>query len=262
MASRTDLSAHGSALIDGLLAEWETLAHDRAICRTVRRWGRYHSALSGLSSPAQIVEHCDQADRETQDKVFAALIELAQAHQDPAGRIVVHMMLPKIASLAWKTRAHADSHLEDHRHVVLAHFWTVLATYDITRRTTVRLAASLSLDTLNLITRPRERRVEEVLVDPTEHLENGSAVPDFASEVVGALSPHTTLDEVLESDVARTVLSESEIELLALLATDLTSHQMAQHLGITLDAFWQRKRRAKQRLVEAVQAEFAADQHR
>lgn len=148
-----------SAIYRQLTTEWVRLHSLPSSGRTIHRWARTESALSGLDSPGAIVDAIDAADRERTDELLSALVRLFHDKQDLAGRIVLQAMLPKLARIALNAvpeSGNQASYVEDSRHETLAEFWDVLAGYPIHRRPH-NVAGGLSLDTLNRVVRSRQQ---------------------------------------------------------------------------------------------------------
>ena len=85
--------------------------------------------------------------------MLLALIRLTQAGHQLAGRVVLQLMLPKLGRMTNRTSGTTSENAwsEDRRHIAVAEFWDVVATYPVGRRTR-RVAANLALETLHRLT--------------------------------------------------------------------------------------------------------------
>lgn len=159
----------GSRLYAALAQEWIELNQSAGIPTLMRRWARTEPALTGMRSPAHIVDTIDAGDYDTKDRLLAALIRLHHAGQQLAGRIVLQCMLPAISNTARQlgrrrnpTQSVRFDAWEEHRHHAVSAFWDVLADYPISRREH-RVAANLSKETWRRLS--NEARIEDT--DPT-----------------------------------------------------------------------------------------------
>lgn len=256
----------GAALSGGifgqLIDEWARLCQLPSTARQLRRWSTTEAALTGFTSLQQLVTGIDEGTREQDDAWLGALIRLAQSGQTMAGRTVLQAMLPKLTRFSHTTRPTREStEPEDHRHVIVATFWTVLASYPIHRRTS-RVAAGLALDTLHALTADTRAAAVEIPVDADalDHwADNLSEVEQGALSGDEELSSDADLLEVIAWGIDSGALSGDDAAVLTRVYLPEEgkpgSAAVAAELGLSPTALRQRCSRARRRLIAAVQAD-------
>ncbi len=218
-----------SVIYRQLTQEWVHLHTVPTTATTIRRWARSEPALKGFSRPGEIVDAIDAASHERKNEILLALLRRFQNGQQLAGRIVLQAMLPKLSKVAMNTRPEPGSpstFVEDSRHVTIAEFWQVMATYPVDRRTS-RVASNLALDTLHRVTRDAAPKHVEVPVDPIKLSPNGrhegmdnfdrtapSAENPFAEPF--GISADSDLTEILRWGAESGALSREDAEILAI----------------------------------------------
>jgi len=256
-------SGVASPLFRRLIAEWVDLNALPSTATTLRSFTRVEPVLAGCEHPAEVLAAIDAADPEHADALLLALVRLAQGGHALAGRIVLHALLPKLSTIAARTRPTGteNTRLEDRRHITVAEAWAVIVTYPAAARTH-GVAGNLTLDTLRRVTtrtRDRYRSIDqEVLYDPAT-LPDGACHDEHA--LAGDLTPDADLAELLDWALRQAVLTPQEVELLRLVytpdpaASGARSDAAAQRLGLTPATVRQRCARARRRLTDAVRAE-------
>jgi len=255
----------GAALSAGifgqLIDEWARLCQLPSTARQLARWGATEDALAGFTSLQELVTGIDEGTREEDDAWLGALIRLAQTGQTMAGRTVLQAMLPKLTRFAHTTRPTSEStEPEDHRHVIVATFWTVLAGYPIHRRPS-RVAAGLALDTLHALTADTRAAAVEfpVPADALDPVAGGQAEHEKPAPEAGELSSDADLLEVIAWGIDSGVLSGEDAAVLTRVYLPeekrATSSSVAAELGLSASALRQRCSRARRRLIAAVQAD-------
>lgn len=255
----------GAALSAGifgqLIDEWARLCQLPSTARQLVRWSTTEDALAGFTSLQQLVTAIDEGSREEDDLWLGGLIRLAQSGQTMAGRTVLQAMLPKLTRFAHTTRPTSEStEPEDHRHVIVATFWTVLAGYPIHRRPS-RVAAGLALDTLHALTADTRAAAVEfpVPVDALDHVAGDQAEDEGPGPEGGELSSDADLLEVIAWGIDSGVLSGEDAAVLTRVYLPeekrATSSTVAAELGLSASALRQRCSRARRRLIAAVQAD-------
>lgn len=254
-----------SPLFRQLITEWVSLNTLASSSAAVHKWGRLEPALVGHHTPADVVDAVDAAAPAGKDEILGALIRLFQAGHQLAGRVVLQSMLIKLGRITLRTRGTSSDNAwtEDRRHIAVAEFWDVLATYPIQRRPH-KIAANLSLDTLHRVTGETRGQQPARPVDPTdlpeEHSGRLMTVVAVDPERVG-LSVDDDLVQVVTWAVARDVITREDAQLLVQVylpipGTSGTS-AAAAHLGVSDAAIRQRCSRARRLLVTAVREELA-----
>jgi hypothetical protein len=238
-----------SPLYRRLLEEWIHLNDIAAVTHTLRDWGSSEQVLAGCRRPADIVDRVDTAGPEGADPYLIALIRLCQGGSQLAGRILLQLMLPKLAAMAVRTRGTSGDNAwsEDRRHIIVAEFWAVIAGYPVDRRTR-RVAANLALDTLHRVTADTRSRIqtvstEDVVLHAVDHDSPLRARNDVTSD--------DDLLHVLAWAVREGVITRDDGRLLAQVYVIDQRDDAASERGITDAALRQRCLRARQRLGRA-----------
>ena len=255
----------GAALSAGifgqLIDEWARLCQLPSTARQLDRWGTTETALAGFTSLQELVTGIDEGTREEDDALLGALIRLAQSGQTMAGRTVLQAMLPKLTRFAHTTRPTSEStEPEDHRHVIVATFWTVLAGYPIHRRPS-RVAAGLALDTLHALTADTRAAAVEfpVPADALDQVASGQVEDEEPGPESRELSSDADLLEVIAWGIDSGVLSGEDATVLTRVYLPeekrATSSTVAAEFGLSASALRQRCSRARRRLIAAVQAD-------
>ena len=131
----------GMGIINALDQEWRELVNGRS--ETVIRWAERHPVLT----PCQSLNDVLAVARLNTDPVLAALLTEVSAGDQLAGRVVLQAMLGRMVRMAQRDpRSSVDDYL--------AWLWCVINGYPLDRRP-VRIAANLSMDTLNAVWRER-----------------------------------------------------------------------------------------------------------
>lgn len=247
-----------SPLYRQLIQEWISLNATNTSSATIRRWGRLEADLAGYDRPYAIVDAVDSASPVTQDRMLLSLIRLTQSGHQLAGRIALQLMLPKLGKMALRI-AGTDSDnawSEDRRHIVVAEFWDVLATYPVDRRPS-KVAANLALDTLYRATAGSRTQASDIPVDPTGtvlRILDEQAREDVESHVIrdACLSSETDLPGLLNWAVANGTITQADSELMITVYLRTPSRA-----GRFPDAVRQRCSRARRQLTAAVSLELA-----
>ncbi|GAA4758250.1 hypothetical protein GCM10023328_47480 [Modestobacter marinus] len=262
LSGRNGGAALSGGIFGQLIDEWARLCQLPSTARQLRRWSTTEDALVGFTSLQQLVTAIDEGTREEDDIWLGALIRLAQSGQTMAGRTVLQAMLPKLTRFSHTTRPTREcTEPEDHRHVIVASFWTVLSNYPIHRRTS-RVAAGLALDTLHALTADTRSAAVEIPVDADalDHwADNLCEVEQGALRGDDELSSDADLLEVIAWGIDSGALSGDDAAVLARVylpeESKAGSAAIAAELGLSPAALRQRCSRARRRLIAAVQAD-------
>lgn len=235
-----DAPLNVSAIYRPLLAEWVTLQRLPSTTIQLRRWARSHPILTGYTTPGDLIDAIDAAPQDVAEQHLVALVRIYQAGNQLAGRIVLQAMLPAI------NRIVANRSVDDQQSV-LAEFWIVLSTINVTDATT-RIAANLKLSTLRGITRPARPDAEVLYADPlTWH------APDERDQVADIDTPDIA-DVIAWARHINAITNDEAAILTYAYAgphTDYT-RPLAAHLAITPEAAKKRCTRAREKLINAV----------
>lgn len=249
-----------SALFAQLIADWIHLNQLATSTIALRRWARAEPVLTGCRRPADVVDAVDQSPSPAeQDMILAALIRLSQSGHQLAGRILLQLLLPKLGKMALRTSGTSTDNVwsEDRRHVIVAEFWDVVASFPVQRRTR-KVAANLALDTLHRVTNPRVARPET----PVDPVDLPQAPPLRPAATPGELSSDADLVEVVGWAVDRHVISHADGQLLCRVYLPhpdqhgSSADRAAADLGLSPAAVRQRCSRARRHLVEAVRRDL------
>jgi len=131
----------GMGIINALDQEWCELVNGRS--ETVIRWAARHPVLAPCQSLTEVLT----VARLNSDPVLAALLTELSAGDRLAGRVVLQALLGRMVRMAQRDpRSSVDEYL--------ACLWCVIKGYPLERRP-IRIAANLSMDTLNAVWRER-----------------------------------------------------------------------------------------------------------
>ena len=188
-------------LVEALDREWRELM--RAHHGTVSRWADRHEALA----PYRSLEEVLSVARRHSDPILSALLIEVSAGDQIAARMVLQALIGRMVRMAQRDpRGSIDDYL--------AWLWCVINSYPLSRRP-VRIAANLSMDTLQAVSRERRwlGRGDVTLYPSAESLEqllgpaglDGSSY-DFAPpvdvEVQNVLEASTSLSLIDDADAA------------------------------------------------------------
>lgn len=262
-----------------LSQEWTRLDGLPSMSRTLARWAKTEPVLLGCSSLGGLLDQIDAAGGDETDQLLLALLRLSHSGQQLAGRILLQAMLPKIARMVRSTShsRNEDHNHDDRRHVAIAIFWEIVASYPVDRRTT-GVAGNLALDTLHQLTADRRKSPGDIAVAPdrlSETLYNNLQINQAktARPISGltyelhsstdGLSSDSDLLEVITWGVSAGVICSDEANLLieVYLPSPANPAGPATRAGVAAGlspaAVRQRCSRARRKLITAVQADLA-----
>lgn len=260
-----------SPLYRQLTQEWADLHALPSTRITVRRWGRSEEALADCATPGEVVDAIDHATTANKNAMLLALIRLFQNGQQLAGRTVLQALLPKLA----KTSSHVsdwaastETWSEDRRHITLAEFWDVMATYPVERRLT-SVASNLALDTLHRITGVRTS--VDIPVDPHDFREDVDrhqyanaarrtwlgALSAIDDDPFAELTCDADLLQVIKWAMDAGIVTTEDAQLLTISylperTTGFGYAEAADHFDITQDSARQRCSRLSRKITAAV----------
>jgi hypothetical protein len=251
-----------SPLYRQLVQEWVQLNTLTSAGVAARRWGQLEPDLAGYARPRDLVDAIDQLVPAEQDVKLLALIRLAQDGHQLAGRVVLQLMLPKLGRMTNRTSGTSSDNAfsEDRRHITVAEFWAVLASYPVSRRPR-KVAANLALETLHRITQGTRGPRADLPVDPVDLTRTH---PDVAGapEIGSGIDVDADLAQVIAWAVSVGTISADDGRLLTLVylssRTGTATEAAAATYGLNNAAIRQRCSRARRRLVAAVRAELAS----
>lgn len=268
----TDRQPSRRANFASVRAEWEVLNQGAAGRDALHRWAQEKPVLAGAQCLDDFVLRVDGAGHEEADAILLALIELAQAGQSLAGRVVIQCLLPGLRKLVrwsyrWSASVHACGARElpgsaELEHAVVAELWIRIMEYPVAARP-ARVAANLVWDTRKQTVGRLPREVE-TFADPDRLRDETIATADTYPSDLHGTAPTMAHDLRACLDWAKSVeaLSAHEVFLLEQIYLDKTGaertpsqKEMADELGISYAALRQQVARAKQRLVSAIRAE-------
>ncbi|ACZ32433.1 hypothetical protein Xcel_3434 (plasmid) [Xylanimonas cellulosilytica DSM 15894] len=273
-----------SSIYRQLTQEWARLHSLPTTHTTVRRWTRTEPALAGLARPGDIVDAIDAGDNARKNELLLALLRLFQSGQQLAGRTVLQALLPKLARIAMSAvpeSANQGDFVEDSRHLTIAEFWEVAATYPVARRTE-RVASNLALDTLNRVTRQRQH-ADPIPFDPDmlygqrDASDSASGASDFVArrvleevsraatpdrDPVDVVTPDTDLLTVIAWGIQTSAITRDEGQMLVTAyLPDKTEgwgfDDLCKQFGIPLATVRKRCSRAVKKLTDAVREEMS-----
>jgi hypothetical protein len=188
-------------IIDALDQEWRELVNGRS--DAVIRWAERHTVLT----PCQSLDDVLAVASLNTDPVLAALLTEVSAGDQLAGRVVLQTMLGRMVRMAQRDpRSSVDDYL--------TWLWCVINGYPLDRRP-VRIAANLSMDTMNSVWRDRTwlargeitvglsgEALEELLQPAGLDGSSGDASPPIDVEVHRVLEAGSLLRLIDDSDAA------------------------------------------------------------
>lgn len=249
-----------SPLYRRLITEWVALNQAPASVTTLAAWARTEPVLTGYTRPGDVIDAIDTAPPPGQDALLLALVRLAQAGHQLAGRVVLQAMLPKLGKMSCRTPGTTsdDAWAEDRHHITVATCWDVITTYNTDRRTTT-VAGNLAMDTLNALTRPARRpRPVETPTDPATLA--AVDIPTGEPAEPGELTVDADLAELLGWALGHGHVTPDEATVLRLVytpdddgAAGSRSETAARQLGLSAAAVRQRCARTRRKLQRAVQ---------
>jgi DNA-directed RNA polymerase specialized sigma24 family protein len=224
-------------LFDALEAEWKTLPYLRHHRRTYRTWRTAKPELAEFDDAAALIENIRRQPPAAADQSLAALAKVA-ADDDFAARTMLQALTPGLRKLA-------TTHLwlaprPDLEATIVAIAWEHIRRYPVERRPR-RVAANILLDTAHHLRREAPQR--RCIPAPCDVADTDLASPiDELTEVVldlvaaGQLHPHQ----------AAIILDSRNI--------GWTPTEIASHLGCSVPAARERRRRAELALEAAGRA--------
>lgn len=268
MSSRNLLSrSHRSAslpsapcrLAQQLAAEWQELHHSPAAASHVRSWG--HTALAQAQQPGDVLDAIDET--ENPDLILGALLELHQATDPIAGRVLLQAMLPALMNRAWRCRMPREDDTYDARtQAAVTAFWTVIGRV----KPTAKIAEALTLATVHEMTYwTRRGSVSgwELDTEIRDDVDETRAHVTVENRTVGTVDADSELLELLIWATKTGALSRADAQLLTdtyLSGTTTADHdRAAARTGISTQACRKRVTRARQRLTAAVRDYVAQD---
>ncbi len=246
--------------------EWTRLGALPSMAHTLGRWGRAEPVLAGPTSLGELVDRIDTSHSVEEDQLLLALLRLAQAGQQLAGRVLLQAMLPKISRMVRRMRptSNDDRRIEDRRHIAVATFWEVLHTYPAGRRQT-KIAANLALDTLHQLTSGHRKPPGDIPLSPDVCADRLAArAYEDPRTSGGGLSSDADLLEVIiwGLDVRAICAEEASLLVRVYLPDPRDGHRgadVAHELGLSHTVLRKRCSRARRRLVAAVRADIDGD---
>lgn len=250
-----------------LNSEWQLLCGQPQAARALARWSSTHSGLAGHEDLHSLLRAIQRGPN-SPDPTLLALLELAQAGDRLAGRVVLQAMLGAAVRLAGSIVRRPDvlGDRDEAQSTAIAALWQVISTYPLQARPR-RVVANLVMDTLALVQRghtgsshfartfPEQSFGDVTVLGPVPHHDD----PDLDETAGPADAELLTL---LAWSVRSRVISLEQARLLARVYAvdggggDRTA--IAADLGLTEAALRQRCHRLARRLRQAaVPAGFA-----
>jgi DNA-directed RNA polymerase specialized sigma24 family protein len=236
--TNTSPGRRGFGIIGALDQEWRELVcrHDGAVLG----WAVRRAALAPFHSLDDVLS----AAKQPSDHVLAALLAEVSAGDRLAGRVVLQALVGRMARMAQRDpRSGVDDYL-----VAL---WHVINNYSLARRP-VRIAANLSMDTLQTVVRERSwvGRSDVRLCRATESLEELLGPAGLDGRPIDS-APLVELEarRVLEASSVLCLIDEPDAELLSSVYADgLTGAQAARRFHLSAGNVRVRCSRAVRRL--------------
>lgn len=206
--------------------------------RTMMRWRATCPALhaAGLARPSQVRAWLGQMPPPATDGILAHLVRHAQGGDDAAVLVVLACLGPGIRALAHRTGSTVDE--------IVSEVTVRLLDFPVDRRTSI--AGGLLLDARNRLHRAAQRASRTQPLDDTAHPEAPGELGDPTSPTRGAVR--------LVCQAHRDgLIDHTDTQLI--LHTRIAGHPVkpvADHLGLSPSAAYQRRQRAETRLLALV----------
>lgn len=278
-------------VVGQLNREWLALRNDSGAAAVVRSWARHEPALADIADLEELEARVRALPSEECDALLLALLRRAHAEEhararDLATRTLIQLMLPKAIRIARSQLNRFGDHDECFA-TVIGCLSEVIRCYPLQRRP-ARVAANLSLDTLNTVRRVALSAVEVPMApDALDHFLAGAGEPaewapkprasvnllvealdlrvvesddEFVEETLlaaaGPDNPRERLVHLLVWAVERHVINAEDAALLARTYRPSATgdHDLATERGCRINTLRQRRRRAIQRLSRAAAA--------
>jgi DNA-directed RNA polymerase specialized sigma24 family protein len=227
-------------LVEALDREWRELV--RSYGHAVTCWADRHEALAQCRSLEDILSFV----RLNSDPVLFALLTEVSRGDRLAARVVLQALIGRMVRMAQRD---SRSGVEDY----LAALWSVINSYPLGRRP-VRIAANLSMDTLQAICNERRwmRRGDVTLYPSSESLEELLEPVDLDGRPYGLLPPvDVELRWVLEAGNLLSLIDNSDAALLESIYGDgISGNRAARRFHISEGAVRVRCSKAVRRLAE------------
>lgn len=238
-----------SGILGSMNREWDHLAHSPTTHPDGTPWAVDHPALQGLATVTEVLDalrRCPSGSARA-DELLRALLDLKAAGTELAGRALIHTMMPRILRLVFTADARG---VDDPNGAALEAMWTAISRFPTTK--THRVASCLALNALNRLQYPGE---PPLALEPTQ-VEVAVDQQALAGRVdpVDGPTPESEVARLLAWAGTQGVLARADVELLRVLHRgDAPSQaELAQQLGVSKEAMWQRASRATSRLRRAV----------
>lgn len=248
-----------TSLASRLNAEWLGLCQAAASDLALSRWAARHAALAGYRDLPSLLRAVTHGPR-SRDAVLLALLELAQAGERLAGRVVLQAMLGRAVRMAMAIVRRPDvlGDREEAQARAVAALWQVIATYPLAARPG-RVAANLALDLLAVVQRGHTGSSWFTPVFPEQSFADLSVLAHVAWHDADRDEPGGPVDAellgVLAWGVRAQVLTLAEARLLARVygcdGTAVQTGAVAAELGVSGPALRQRCHRLARRLGRA-----------
>lgn len=222
-----------------------TERHLRLITRgceaeTLRRWGARCTPLSdaGLAAPTEVKQWLRSLPTKAADAVLGRLVGFAQRGDSPALLTVIVCLGPGIRNLANRTSVTTDEAVSE---IALG-----ILDYPLERRTSV--AGGLLLDARNRLYRAARRAARSEPFD-----DDDASHPAAPGELGTTVPPAQRIIQLVCQGCRAGLLDHTEAQLI--IDTRLNGHRVkpvAEELGLTPSAAYQRRSRAEARLTVLV----------
>lgn len=210
----------------------------------------------GVTTPNEILTRITGSASVEQDRILHALIEMAQAGNTDAGRVVWQSMLPVVVRMSKRVHTLGDFGESDKVSYAVGEAWEVINSYPLRRTTKVR--ANLSMELLHrlTLTSQNQKHIEgHTMTTTDEQLEN----------IVGAgepqpVSAESRLIHLFSWALEARVIDRAGIALLSRVALgEESTKEIAADLGVQLKCLEKRVERIRAKLSDAVRREVTLD---
>lgn len=243
------MTAH-SALLETIHTDWDLLHADAE---------HTYGALGTLSGAAVLELVQRPQSRESRDAVLHALIALSQSGHQAANRVLIRAFAPLAVRQARTTAALSDLEPGDAIATAIGALWETIATYKLERVSSV--AGNIRGNMLSLLCSMSKRHRNQTwgeVVLPHEDLTIAAENIDPMPSEPTVTDTYRDLVDVLTWAIENETLTKDEVSLLVRFElTDedaaLEREQLAEQLGVSRAALYQRVSRLRRRVTAAIQ---------
>lgn len=206
----------------------------------------------GEATPDELLQRIKNSENAEQDELLHALIAMAQAGSNHAGRVVWQSLLPVAVRMSRRVHTLGEFGESDKISFAVGEAWQVIMTYPLHR--VAHVAGNLSMELLRRLTimSPNRRHVEEQTITASDaQLEQIIGEGEFQP-----VSAEARLIHLFTWALGAGVIDRAGVALLSRVALgEESTAEIAVDLGISTKCLQKRIERVRTRLSDAVRRE-------